>query len=813
MNKKRARASRFKQISKFTCTGLVAISVLLPASLAGAESGTATESVSVESGTDSASGNTSSYDYLPIETRLKIAAGEIPMPGTSSPDPSLAKFTKEQAVAKVKELFPELKDAVAQNVVLGITNVYPPPTNQMVWNIDWQFQTGNTGYGFSSQVDAMTGDLINIYLSSAQEASNENYYPPKLTQEQALETAKSFIVKAAPSIKLQDLKQEGISSWNPTETALFGPVQYSFNFGVLKNGIPSPEYVAITLNGNGNLIHFSKSYERLNYPAKSAAISQADAEQTFGSGLDVELRYVEIHKEDKTNEYILAWSPADYATYPIDATTGKRFSYQGEEVTTTPPVYSEVTATKKQFAPRTSKTELTADEAAKLVEQAFTIPKGRTLSSYPSLNSDYADPARKVWRLTWGDQQGKPYVPGFPSQSSAEVDALTGQILEFRMEEFADQGKEVSAPPAGSVKLSQAAAKQKAIELVNALAPNVSKDYKLVEQNNANPDKTGYGFNFTRFVQGIPVNGGGISLSFDLYGNLEYYSFGRAPGLDKITGPSVAKVAKEEALKTYRDLYIMKLQYISTGGHIMDNKYIEQKTWLAYSPEVKDRDKPYQVLDAVSGQWVTVYDNIRYGNGNSTGSLPADLKGHWAEQDLATLVQYRVITPDESGNVKPNQEITVGEWLGMMAQAVTPYYKDYAGYYGMAERKAIAGVSVDSPYYDAVSYAAERKWIDRDAVLKVDSKLTREQLAVSLASIVKYSKMASFLNGDESLNQFGDKSSIVSKGEVALAMKLGLLEGQNGKFNPQGAVTKADAATVIMQLVKLQGKTDQAIAQ
>lgn len=800
-------------MTKFASTGLVAISVLLPASLAGAETSKATESVSVESGTDSTSGSTSSYDLLPIETRLKIAAGEIPMPGSSAPDSSLAKFTKEQAVAKVKELLPELKDAVVQNVTLGITNVYPPPTNQMVWNIEWTYPAGSSGYSFSSQVDALTGDLINIYLSSAQEASNENYYPPKLTQDQALETAKSFIVKAAPTISLQDLKQEVISSWNPTEASLFGPIQYNFNFGVLKNGIPSPEYVSIMLNGNGNLISFTKSFERLNYPAKAAAISQTVAEQTFGSGLDVELRYVEIHKEDKASEYILAWSPSENGTYPIDATTGKRISYQGEDVTATPPVYSEVPATKKQFAPRTSKSELTADEAGKLVEHTFMIPKGRTLSSYPSLNSDYADPARKVWRLTWGDQQGKPYVPGFPFQSSAEVDALTGQILEFRMEEFADQGQEASVPPAGAVKLSQGAAKQKAIELVNALAPNASRNYKLVEQKDVNPDKTGYGFNFTRFVQDIPVNSGGISLSFDLYGNLEYYSFGRTPGLDKVTGPSIAKVAKEDALKTYRDLYVMKLQYISTGGHITDNKYIEQKTWLAYSPEAKDRDKPYQVLDAVSGQWVTVYDNIRYGNGNSTGSMPADLKGHWAELDLMTLVQYGVITPDESGNVKPNQDITVGEWLGMMAQAVTPYYKDYAGYYGMAEQKEIAGVSVDSLYYDAVSYAAERNWIDRDDVLKVDSKLTREQLAVSLASMVKYNKMAAFLTGDESLNQFGDKSSIVSKGEVALAMKLGLLQGQNGKFNPQGAVTKADAATVMMQLVKLQGKMDQGITQ
>lgn len=42
-------------------------------------------------------------------------------------------------------------------------------------------------------------------------------------------------------------------------------------------------------------------------------------------------------------------------------------------------------------------------------------------------------------------------------------------------------------------------------------------------------------------------------------------------------------------------------------------------------------------------------------------------------------------------------------------------------------------------------------------------------------------------------------------------MKLGLLEGENGKFNPQQIVTKAQAAIVIMKMVELQGKLDQPI--
>ena len=63
-----------------------------------------------------------------------------------------AKFSKEQAIEKVRSLFPMLKDAQVQHVELGDSHMYPPPANQMVWNIQWNYQKGNSGYGFSSMV-------------------------------------------------------------------------------------------------------------------------------------------------------------------------------------------------------------------------------------------------------------------------------------------------------------------------------------------------------------------------------------------------------------------------------------------------------------------------------------------------------------------------------------------------------------------------------------------------------------------------------------------------------------------------------------
>ncbi|MNE62481.1 Endo-1,4-beta-xylanase A precursor [compost metagenome] len=131
----------------------------------------------------------------------------------------------------------------------------------------------------------------------------------------------------------------------------------------------------------------------------------------------------------------------------------------------------------------------------------------------------------------------------------------------------------------------------------------------------------------------------------------------------------------------------------------------------------------------------------------------------------------------------------------------------------MQDRKTIAGVSADSPYYDAVNFAVSRSWLDKDAVLKPEDKLTREELAVLVSSFLKYSKLAAFLGNDNTVTSFSDSASITNKGAVALVVRLGLLQGENGKFNPQQHLTKAQAASIIMKLVELQGKTDQPIGQ
>lgn len=737
------------------------------------------------------------------QMKMAIAAGDVPSSESITPDPTKAKFSKEDAVKKVKTLFPILKDATTSTITLGNRNRFPLPENQMVWEIQWNYQDGNSSHSFSSSVDAMSGDLINIYISLPYNNDNIAYYPPKLSKEDALIEAKAFIAKAATSISIKDLQLEEYSP-SLQGSALFGPLQYSFYFTTLKNGIPSQaEAISVTVDANGNIVQFSKPSDNLTFPTSTAQITQIEADKQFNDNLDVDLYYIPIQKNGRTTDWILGYRPIDYSTYAIDAVTGKRISYEGTNVSSAPITYSEIPQTKDRFKPRNMNDQLTAEEAAKIV-QAITPLPANYLLQHSFIHPNYVNPDHQLWNLNWGADS--PTMGYSVSRSNAEIDADTGEIIQFQYNAFDySHSLKDATVPRGLTKLTKDSAKQKAISLINKLYPNASSDLKLINHEDAwIYDGQQYRYEFQRFYKGTPVNES-LTLSFDNYGRLQTYYANRSTGLEKIKETPVAKITKTEAIEAYRKQYsTMKLQYSRYGGSMYNTK---EEMRLVYAPTPSDISKPYQVLDAVSGIWVTPYE---YSGQQVSTIAPTDIKGHSAEKALTTLVEYGIITPDSNGKVLPDEVITEGEWLSMMVKSVTPYYQSY---YSGVEQKAVAGIEPDSSIYSVVNYAVDSKWIAKDTTFQPAKELTREQLAIMLSSIVNYSKLATFLDEDSSINQFSDAASITNKGVVTLALRLGLMEGVNGSFLPQQKVTKAQAASTLMKLVEIQGKTDSTIGQ
>ncbi|MNO29700.1 hypothetical protein D3C76_196220 [compost metagenome] len=778
---------------KWTLLTVTALSLMLPQGLATANS--------VKVATDATWSSSTAND-------VALYAGEDSINAESEN----VKFSKDEAIAKVKELVPSLKNAKVEYAQLRENDAYMSEDSFLIWDIQWKNGDSYREYtGTSTQLNANTGELINLYsyLSNQEDAS---YYPPKVSMEEAKEQALKFISNVMPSLNVTNLKLQD-QYWDPASSVLFGPIQYNYYFTLYRNGIPSLDNVSITIDSNGNIIQYSMSSQGSDYPSATPKFSQTAAEKKFKDEFNVELYYAPVMKKDVVQEWILGWRPSDESIYSIDAITGKRLDYSGNPISSISKINTAVPKGKTVFQARTENTEMTSKAAVEIVKNVAVIPPGHSLTSQ-TIGKDYSDSKRKVWRLMWEEGDSK-LVNTYPSQTEAAVDAVTGQLLDFRIGNYEkEEGQELLPVPAKATVLTKETAKQRAYELINSLYPDASSKLKLLEvpgEDHYDKDNGQYNYQFGLYVNDIPVSYAQTSIAFDKYGRLISYYTDRTTDLDKIKTSPLPSVTKETALQTYSSLYKLILKYSYSGGYYSASSDTEIK--LVYEVNVEDLDIYSKVLDANTGKWVQVNDYSAFGK---TGAVvnAVDLKGHRAEVDLTTLLEHKIIDLDEEGRINPDQQLTVGEWLTMMVKAVSPYYSNYYSYYGdESDRKPIAGVDPDHNYYDVVGFAAERKWIDWNQTLNVEDKLTREQLAFLLASIVNYDKFTSYLSQDASLNQFSDVASIQNRGAVALCIKLGLLQDQNGQFNPKGYVTKADAATIIMSLVKLQGKIDQVISQ
>lgn len=732
----------------------------------------------------------------------------------------VAKITKEQAIDIVKKLFPQFKDFTVSNVQLGDMNSYPPQY-QNVWSIQWQYTIGNSGYGFNSKVDSITGDLLQTHYYVPNRDQNETYYPPKYSREEALTLAKAFIKKASPTIAENTLRVND-TFMKQVPRPLFGPVQYYFSFNIDINGVRSPaDILYITVDGNGNINSYNRNIAGDTYPSAVPALSPEDASKAYENAVNITLQYIPVYKisyRDRT--WMLAWAPRLKGDISIDAQTGEYLDETGNKVDTNAALYEDVDKKENVFTPTqgSENGQLTAEQAAKIVEQTLNIPSEKKLANQ-NMRSGHpfsGNPDGKVWDLSWMEPPQKPQ--SFPTRTNAAVDAKTGQILEYRQDSFGPPWMQPEKPSDSKASISKEEARNKAMEFINLLYPSASDELKLVAANpNQKVDEKNFNFQFQRFYKGIPVNGEAVTLSLDSSGKLFSYYTSPTSDLSSVLKDKVENVTQSEAKAKFLEQTVEQLQYRRFGGFLgADGSYEPFKVKLVYARVHKDEKKTGYVLDATTGEWKPSFFNIESAS-TKPGQLPSDISEHWAQDDLSTLFHYGVIKVDDAGLVHPDAELTLGDWMNMMSAAVNPSYETQVSFNSSANPISFPDVDAKSPYYAASQLYIQLKWLDpkTQPALQPEQPLTREVLANNLIHLVKYDKLAGLVD-QQNANSFQDRDDIdaANLGDVILAVQLGLLNAtaDNG-FEPKRKVTKAEAAVVLMRLVKLQGKLDQAISQ
>lgn len=194
---------------------------------------------------------------------------------------------------------------------------------------------------------------------------------------------------------------------------------------------------------------------------------------------------------------------------------------------------------------------------------------------------------------------------------------------------------------------------------------------------------------------------------------------------------------------------------------------------------VKNSDKKYVLAYTFDGE--TNFDaktgeNMKY-NGKSVdvkfGGY-TDIDGHWAK-DMANALADADIYLDGT-EFKPEMSITQYEYLRLLA---------------MSEKY------IDINEEDIYNYAISRKIISKDEK-NPTAVLTKEQAVKYLLKARGYSEVAE-LQGIFKTG-FADENAIGadSMGYVAIAKGLGIVTGdENGNFNPQKELTRAEAVSVI----------------
>ncbi|WP_161631223.1 YcdB/YcdC domain-containing protein [Paenibacillus pinihumi] len=786
------KSARKDRAVKLAVAGTLGLSLMYGAAQPGYASGLDAASTVIQG---SGSGSVSESVKARPEGQESMDSGQM----------AKAKISKEQAEQTMRKLFPILQQAKLDSVTLENTNHVPNfNSGAIAWEMRWTIShKSNSSASFSTRVDAVSGEVL-TYTTPYDREDNQSYYPPKVSNAEAEKIARQIIEKASGGkIRQAQLVQEDPNFYWGEPKRLFGPVRHHFSYHIKVNGIKSVENVQVTVDGNGEIRDYHRRPANSQYPAASAGIKQDEAEKLFKEQDKLVLHYVpadwspaNLHEKSK---WMLAYVPSTVAIQ-LDAQSGKLIETPG--FGNSGSVYADIPAATEVFKPHQGG-QLTAEQAEETIKAAVAVPSDFTLSSQ-RLGEDYRGGKGQMWNLSW--QKGQ-----FMGENlNAVVDASTGEIRHFSFFKYprhilgdtADQ----EAPKVKKTSVTEQQARDTALKLIVKLYPNAREELKLINAEGLRKADNSFGdqedrfqYTFQSFYKGTPLLRNTVTVSLDADGKLSAYHNetvkldGLGASLDLLT----AKISEEAARSSYHAELKAELTYEAFIDGIK----------LIYKPLIRG-GRAAHVIDAQTGE-IKLLFNRDGGLGAEQTSIPADIEGHWANSQITTLINYGLLKPDPDGRIHPDSSIRYGDWMNMIRRGV---YGEHDGYL-RSEEKHFADVQEDSEFKGGVDFFVENSWLKANPGNKLNPgrTLTRGELSILLANMLKYGKLAEHMTDDVRIASLKDSDKIKNKGAAAIVSNLGLLTPSGGRFNPDAPVTKAQAAVVMMRLVELQGKTDTAI--
>ncbi|RIX49346.1 hypothetical protein D3P08_22595 [Paenibacillus nanensis] len=171
-------------------------------------------------------------------------------------------------------------------------------------------------------------------------------------------------------------------------------------------------------------------------------------------------------------------------------------------------------------------------------------------------------------------------------------------------------------------------------------------------------------------------------------------------------------------------------------------------------------------------------------------------EGHWAEEAIRGLSMRLVAEGINDSEFAPDQDISRSEFIALIVRAL--------GISGSGEPMPFGDVDAASWYAQEVAAAFEAGLVSGKSETRFapESAVTREEMAVILLRAYEY-LTGQEANGSKSGFADGDSISGWAREAIAAAYELGLVNGKgNHQFDPQGQLTRAQAAQAIINLLK-----------
>lgn len=683
------------------------------------------------------------------------------------------KVTKSMLIKQLNTLFPDKFNFVTEkDFSMGEAHYFnDDKTIRYELNFNKTINGKEVSGGFTFKGEDL--ELENFYYQPVNIA--EALYPVKYSEGEAKKVAQDLL-KKLPSTANYKLREDnrygdfGFSYSSP----LSEPISYSFMYSPTHNGVSlRDEFINITVLANGEVTSMYRNTEstsKATFSNLDQKKNESDILTQVRENLPVELRYM-VDYNYQTGEAIakLAYMPPT-GFNGVNAINGQWQTLNG--VTSHVPKAKGVEKLISQpLAPK--KNGITLAEVEELAKSILKVDTDKAKLQIHSVNERENENGETIYDVNYMYDLGS-----YGTGSSLEVNKATGEIVNFW-----DTSREFMQTDDKVEPISKDAALTKAIDYLKEWAPSYLHNYsKPIEDAVYDKDNKQYYFSFPRIVNGIAVVGDEISVGISADGKLSTLHVNNR----KIDNwPSVNKaIPADKAKATFNEGLKLELQYAKQDGE--DNHHYD----LVYSPVYNG--SLFNIIDATTGEWLLKVDDSK--------EKPA-ISHPTAGGELTYLLRQNVLEVKDPANFNADTAVTKGEALKILVKSLS-YGYDFGPYGRDKDKQSFDNIDKKHPLYGIVEQAVIMGILKPADQFAVDTALNRQELAEWLVRVLKLESAAK--HSDIYKLNFTDANSIdpAYSGYVALASAMGLIDGQQNKFNATEKVTYAELAISTIRLAK-----------